>query len=395
MAARIKATVTPAVLRWARERSRISLAVAAKRAAVAEDSLESWEKGESLPTLNQARKLANLYKRPLAIFYLPEPPLDFDTLKDFRRLPESEKEQSPALAYEIRRAHQRREAALELFADLNGEDPPALKLRIAQNQNPEEIGLKVRQLLGVSIQDQTSWNTDHKALNGWRSAIESKAILVFQASKIDVEEMRGFSINDRPFPVIVLNIADHPLARAFTLLHELAHVLLSNAGICDLHEKNGSGSSSVEVFCNHVAGATLLPHAALTGHSLVQQKGKRSTWNLSELGRVSKHFCVSREVVLRRLLEFDLITQQHYRSSRDEILKQWKQSQLAKSETKSDGGFAPPDVMAVARAGKFFTRLVLNGYRENMITGSDVSDYLEVKLKHLGSIREQTFGESV
>jgi len=36
----------------------------------------------------QARKASEVYRRPLAVFYLPEPPQDFETLRDFRMLPE-------------------------------------------------------------------------------------------------------------------------------------------------------------------------------------------------------------------------------------------------------------------------------------------------------------------
>ena len=63
--------------------------------------------------------------------------------------------------------------------------------------------------------------------------------------------MRGFSIAARLLPAIVLNIKDSPYARVFTLIHELAHVILQEEGVCELYEDLGC----VEVFCNAVAAS--------------------------------------------------------------------------------------------------------------------------------------------
>ena len=48
------------------------------------------ERGEKCPSIAQARKASEAYRRSLAVFYLPEPPKDFDPIKDFRQLPDVE-----------------------------------------------------------------------------------------------------------------------------------------------------------------------------------------------------------------------------------------------------------------------------------------------------------------
>ena len=50
------------------------------------------------------------------------------------------------------------------------------------------------------------------------------------------------------------------------------------------------------------------------------------------------------------------------------------------------GGFAPPDRMAVSKAGPFFVRLVLDSYHQEKITANDLSSFLEVRLKHIPKI---------
>jgi len=81
----IKLSITPKVLKWARESARMSLETAAAKVAVASDKLSEWEEGISQPTIKQAEVLAKAYRRPFALFFLPEIPRDFQPLQDFRR----------------------------------------------------------------------------------------------------------------------------------------------------------------------------------------------------------------------------------------------------------------------------------------------------------------------
>ena len=89
MAKRLKATITTAVLTWARQTAGFSLAEAARRLKVKEERLTEWEDPNSgaTPSLPQLRKLAGLFKRPLAVFYLQEAPPQFAVMRDLRRLP--------------------------------------------------------------------------------------------------------------------------------------------------------------------------------------------------------------------------------------------------------------------------------------------------------------------
>src|SRR5438067_2017758 len=113
MARSIEALVEPAVLEWARRTAGISLEAAAKRLKVSAEVLSSWESGKARPTLARLRLAARLYKRPLAVFYLPEPPRDFAPLKDYRRLSLESKGASSPLLFAERRSLVRRETALD------------------------------------------------------------------------------------------------------------------------------------------------------------------------------------------------------------------------------------------------------------------------------------------
>jgi transcriptional regulator with XRE-family HTH domain len=85
----VRALVKPELLIWARESARLSVEQAAQKAQVKPPGrLVAWERGESQPTIGELRKLARVYKRPLAVFYLSERPKAFQAMNDFRRLPE-------------------------------------------------------------------------------------------------------------------------------------------------------------------------------------------------------------------------------------------------------------------------------------------------------------------
>lgn len=390
MATGVKALITPEVLKWARENSGFvnNIDLVAKKLRQKRETIELWEEGKERPTFKQLVKIAKLYKRPVALFYREEPPKNFKPINDYRRLPDViPLNESPQLNYEIRRARYRRQIALELFEEL-GEEPPKFNQKIALSDNPEEIGEKIRSLLKVNKEVQIKWKNDREAFNGWRQALESLGILVFQTGGIDspkgieISEMRGFAISDRPLPVIVVNSKDSLKGRIFSLLHEFAHILLGDSGISgrDINEE-----VEKEVFCNHVAGATLLPSDWFQKDELLLSY--RDNWSDEAVEEVAKRFKVSPEVIWRRLSTLKFVTPDIYKVKRQELLD--KSTQYKKA-----GGFAPPHSRIISSIGRPYIELVLSSYYQEKINSRDVSDYLDMKLNHLPKVEDAIFGVS-
>lgn len=373
-AARNEALVKPDLLVWAREEAGLSPEAAAKKISIKPDRLLACERGEARLTVNQLRSLSNAYKRPLAFFFLPQPPPKPATLHDFRRLPDEQIESaSPKLRLEIRRAKYRRRVSLNLFNEL-GEAPPRFTATANLSMNPEAVAEQIRGLLNISQQQQYDFDGEYPALHAWRNAIEHSGIMVFQATGVKRNEMRGFSISENPLPVIVVNNKDAPQARVFSMLHELSHVMLRAGGLCNLEEKQ-----EIEVFCNRVAGAVLVPQEWLLSEPVVREHGRRAEWSDLVISSLARRYTVGREVILRRLLIAGHTTQDFYQRKRFEYLKEFE-------NRKSEGGGPPPDVRAVSYAGRMFVQLVLESFHQDKITASDVSDYLEVGLKHLKNV---------
>src|SRR5205823_1090240 len=136
--------------------------------AITPERLTAWEAREQRPTFAQLRSLARIYKRPLAAFYLVEPPKRFEAMHDFRKVAEAtDRITSPELTIEIRKAHDRREWALDLYDDLE-EEPPQFETKVTLHEDSERTAEHVRELLGVTIEAQSSWRTQYEAFKQWR-----------------------------------------------------------------------------------------------------------------------------------------------------------------------------------------------------------------------------------
>lgn len=380
LAEKIRAGVNAAILAWARKSTGLSIEDAAAKIGVKPKALQSWEQGEAWPTMIQLRAVAKAYKRPSALFFSTVVPSDVLTVSDYRVLPESLSTESPELSYEIRRAFERREIALDLALH-QPSSASNFSLDGALSEAPDALAARIRGFLMVSSGEQMSWAGDeHLALRTWISRVEKLGAMVFQTNRVDISAMRGFSIAERPMPVIVLNGGDSVRGRIFTLMHELAHITLKSGGICDLRE--GPQIHQIEAFCNRVAGSILVPAGALLSHRVVREQGDLMEWEDSRLRRLANALTVSREVVLRRLLILGRISKEFYQKKREEY------SRYVVPKRQSNGG-PPPAVMILRSNGIAYTDLVIDAYYSDRITESSLSRYLGgMNLKHFGPLEE-------
>ncbi len=193
------------------------------------------------------------------------------------------------------------------------------------------------------------------------------------------EEARGFSLHTEVLPVVVVNAKDAPNGRTFTMLHEIAHLALRDGGICDLsqHDHVSSATNQVEAFCNAVAAEMLMPRHEFIQDPVVLSYGSEQQWTATDVSALANRFHCSRDVALRRLLDFDFISTQSHRSMR---------SQFAAAGRSSGQGFPQPAQTVVSKLGRLYVNSLLSGFYQDYITGSDLADLLEVRLKHLPRI---------
>ena len=390
--ARVRANIKGELLVWARESAGFSIDEVADKFKKDPDVIRSWESGADQPFMGQLRRVAAIYKRSLSDFYLPEPPEERAIPHDFRRSPgEVALGYSPALRRQLRVARERRDLAMALYEEV-GQAIPEVGVQITETADPEAIGGQVRKLLDIDFGEQRRWGDGRPAYNAWRRRIEALGILVFQFTNVAPEEAWGFSIVDGDLPVIGINRKLAPNGRTFTLLHELVHVLLGKGSICDIDDLTPRGAQElkIEVFCNRVAAAALMPGPLFRAHDVIagHEKGK-VTWDDHEIAALARTFGVSREAAVRRLETFGLTSmafylrkREQYRSERDERRKK----ELAASKEKPMKRNMPRE--AVSNLGRRYVGLILQNYEEERITLMDASDYLGVRAEKVRNVEE-------
>jgi Zn-dependent peptidase ImmA (M78 family)/DNA-binding XRE family transcriptional regulator len=383
------APVTPDVLRWARETVGVSLGDAATRAGVSEDRVQAWESGAEEPTLAKLRALAKLYQRPLSVFFLPKPPTTFDAMRDFRRLPgDADHNWSRALHKVYRRALEQQTVAAELM-EADRESPQISVPRATIQINPEVAGKLARGVLGISLHQQFSWMKPEESFAGWLQAVESTGVYVLRTSDVPLEEMRGFSIASGPIPIIVVNALDSPRGEVFTLLHEFAHLILREGGLCDLLEPDSEQGRQVEIWCNAVSAATLMPETAFLDNDILGDPAVRA-WDDDVILQLSGRWGVSQEAIVRRLVTLSRATMAFYMQKRAEYQAAYaRHREEERQRRRQSSGGPPPYRMTVRDRGRPYVRLVLDAYQRDQITPSSVSNLLSLKLKHLPALERE------
>jgi Zn-dependent peptidase ImmA (M78 family) len=367
---------------WAREKAGLRVEESAAKLKIPADRLRQWESGDKRPSIAQLRKVGALYKRPLAVFFLAEPPRDFDPQREFRRLPGvTPQNESPELRQALRLALFRREAARDLYERL-GESIPAIRDAAHPNEDADMVGERIRKLLGITWRAQLDWPSAYAALNAWRDAVEQLGVLVLQTGDVALNEMRGTSIAHGPLPVILLNNADAPHGRIFTLVHELAHILLENDGhrTSAIEGRRLPEDQRLERVGNAFAAAALMPRTEFLTEAARYPAAMDG--DDAALRYFANRIKVSPEAILRRLISLHRVPASIYREKR----RAWQERPWYSPPT-SEGG-PSIEVRIISSAGRPFVGLVLEAFHRNVVSSADVSDYLGVQLKHVHKLAE-------
>ena len=386
MVKKVSALVNPALLKWARESFNLSVLDAAKKLGVNEKRMREWERGDNRPTFIQLMKLSKAYKRPAHVFYLSVAPKEdkhftSEGIKDLRKPPNSKPDKySPHLIYELRMAYFRRESYFEL-SELLHEDIDHFKLHRKENEmaNIEALASRIRDVIGVPLEQQFQWEKPTEAYKHWRRALEQLNILVFQTGaylgrSVEQNEMRGLAISVSPLPIIIVNGKDSPYARVFTLFHELGHLLLRQSAMRNNYSEYYGDD---ERDCNKFAGCLLVPEKILRQQVGTTKFTEPLNSNNAVVRELSGQFSVSREVIMRRLVDCGIAPLGYIPPKPPE------------NESQRSGGGPPYRKKVLNWIGEPYSNLVLNAYDEGVITLPDVSTYLGVKIKHIEPIREE------
>lgn len=382
-------SVQPSVLRWARESVGLDVATASVRIGVKQDKVEQWEAGTLAPTMNQIRAMADVYARPLAALFMAEPPADDvkRELPDFRRSEARSHAVSRALLKATMRGYRQRDALRDVAEGLElPESDVTAKYALDQALDPATLGEQLRAVLDVSSIPKTVLLQPEALLRDLVRRAENLNVTVIQVQRVDVTEMRGFSLGDGPCPIVALNGADWPRGKIYTLLHELAHVGFRSNGLCDLQHAQ---DAVLERLCDTVAAAALMPaHAFLDSLGTIPPE-----LITSDLARaVGNEFGASGESAVLRMVDLGRATWDDYWRLKSEFDSAYASYKAAERQRNADHD--SPIYYQVKRRdlGRRFISQMVAAYQEDVLSSRDLAQLLEVSYdkvpKLLGTAEE-------
>ena len=376
--------VQPSVLRWARESMGMSIEDVAHKLKKSSEEVMAWESKDGVsPTYSQLENLAyKVFKRPLAVFFLPAPPDEIPPVREFRTLPHTDLQTLHADTYvQVRKAHAYQLTLKEIF---EGKNPSVKKISheapLDMQRSIEAQALAVRKALGISLEDQLEWKSDELALKRWREAVEAQGIFVFKAP-FKQKDISGFCLLDADVPLIYLNNSTTKTRQIFSLLHELAHLLFNVSGISKFEasyvNRLPMAERRIEQFCNKIAAEILIPSA-----DFIQQiagfPGNAESVQDHLYANLASRYGVSREAVLRRLLDMERVGQAFY----EQKAKFWA------SQKKAGAGgdwYASQNTYLSER----FAREVIGRHYRNQISVEQASEFLGIKAKNFSGLEQR------
>ena len=258
MAERVTGIQT-SVLEWARKSQGLSIEEVARKLNRDAADIIAWENGNAAPTYAQLETLAyKIYKRPLAVFFLPQPPAEHEPEREFRTLPDFDLEELTAdTRYQIRFAHFLQLSLKELNDDRNRAAHVIFRdMALSTERDLAAQAAAIREYLDISLTAQVRWRSSDVALKAWRNSVEEAGVYVFKHA-FKERQISGFCLLDDEFPVIYLNNSTSKTRQIFSLFHELGHLLFHINGISKFDRRYiaqlPQPERRIEQFCNAFA----------------------------------------------------------------------------------------------------------------------------------------------
>ena len=331
--------VNPERIEWCCNKYGITLEHLSKKTEIKQKKLTDilGRKEDPLVTYNQLEKLADFFGESLLFFIKSEPVEESNVLTPQFRTFDS---QMPIIDLKVKKIIENVVAQHRVFLGLQDDldiEVEKFKGIDLSNISVKEQAIKVRKWLGID-------NSKKMAFKDYRRLIEDKNILVFLSAgyngawKIPNDSsVIGFSFYDEKVPVIFVK-KDNQYSESlsvFTLFHELAHILLHKKTIIDTNEIITS-DKGIEREANQLAANILVTESSL---KLIEfsEKPERIEDYAYWLHPITERLSVSPDVVLLRLMEYDLISQNEFDNFRAYRKEKFEKDRRLVSKEQSGG----------------------------------------------------------
>lgn len=372
----------------------VSAAFIAERTKLSLKKVKCWlnTQDTTLPTFNQAKVIAKCLHIPFAALYMNALDLPLEQIrkykiKNFRLLPNGGATDDSSVNIAISDLLQARSFLIKTKSEL-GEDINLFRPDFApHNDTTTYWAAAMRTVFKINLQEQFATASARKFYLYVREAIEAQGIFVHCFTDVSVDTVRGIAIYDSDMPIIGINDADRYPAKTFSMIHELVHILKRQSSMCNEMFSSFSHHKE-EVFCNAVAGECLVPAEAL---STILRNRRIENFTMDDIASLAQVFSVSKEVIVRRLLDSEKISQTAYEVYVYEIQRlfaterdaQREAAKIARAEGRQAGFQKRQEYVAIDKTSSSLCRTLYNGYYDEFFSKQDVARYLGMNQKHV------------
>lgn len=343
-------SIQPHLLRRVIQRAGVS----EEKAIEAFHLLGDWLSQEKQPTLSQLKSFAAKFYVPLGYLFmsnLPEESIPFPMFRGEA----GRQDHFDLNVYDTVMNVQARQEWLEEYLEENDIETCKFIGSITTETPINETVFKLKTILGVDDRWAFSLATPDAAVSFLEQKVEEAGVFLAYNGvvgnnthrQLKVSECRGFSLVNEKAPYIFVNSADSKSAQLFTLIHEVAHLMLGvSAGHAGSEVLN---HEATENYCDKVAAEFLVPASVL-----------REIWQ-NDTKSASRRFKASELVVARRAHDLGLMSNSEYK----DFWGTYSKRQL-RTERKSSGGSFY--LTSVKRVGRNFAIHVRNAVNNKQLS---------------------------
>lgn len=342
--------IQPNLLRWVIQRAGIS----EEKAIETFPLLNGWLFQEKQPTLNQLKKFAAKFYVPFGYLFMSNLPIENIPFPMFRG-EAGQQDHFNLNVYDTVMNVQARQEWLEEYLEENDIKTCNFIGSITTKTSISETVRRLRSILDLDDRWAFSLATPDAAVSLLGQKIEDTGVFLAYNGVVGnnthrplkVSECRGFALVNEKAPYIFVNSADSKSAQLFTLIHEVAHLMLGvSAGHAGSEVLN---HEATENYCDMVAAEFLVSASVL-----------REIW-INDTKSASRRFKASELVVARRAHDLCLMSDTEYKA----FWAMYSQRQLRIKKKSTGGSFYLTSVKRVGRNFAIHVRNAVNNKQLN------------------------------
>lgn len=357
----------PMMVKWAREQAHISIDSASFKTGL---DIEGIEEGQLFLKYPELRKLAELYNKPLVVFFLPEPPKIKNIETSCRTMPKNVYDElSPNTIKMIDIA---RFMQLNLYELHNNVNSNIYKFYLLKD-SIDSLD-KIREHLNFSYEVQKKIKKDEEVFKYLREQLYEIGIYIFKESFQD-EDVSGFCLHDDVFPVIMINNNNTFTRQIFTIFHELYHLMSGTSGIDFINDDYvykqyvNMSTYEEELISNQFAADILISDIELR-----KNISRVEDISFESINNVAKNYKVSREVITRQLYKMKMIDFLDL----EEYIYHFRRDYKRVNQKKNGGNYYSNQISYL---GENYLKIAYDRYYQGSINSRDLTRYIRMSLK--------------